>query len=113
VTQLRHRAQHRAKRIIVRKQARLDAIALLDPIALDSLSEARRLANALEVRYRRLAISGSSLRIRPEYGADIRVALFKAWLIFFRTTDDSIIILRVLHGRAHPLRNRAKVDRSP
>lgn len=61
-------------------------------------------------RFNRLLTTGWALRLRPEYGIGVRVAKFKAWLVFFRLNEQSVIILRVLHGSAHPKRNLAKVS---
>ena len=99
------------RKLIIRKLARLDAIEIIDIIARDSEDEALRFADALEARYRQLIITGASLRIRQEYGADIKIALFKSWLIFFTVTDKALMIRRVLHGRSHPKRNQAKVSK--
>jgi plasmid stabilization system protein ParE len=104
--------ERRKRKLIVRKQARLDAIKIFDTIAIDTEVGAERLAEALEARYRQLLITGAALRIRREYGVDIRIALFRSWLIFFRVTETKVLILRVLHGSAHPKRNQAKVSKT-
>ena len=100
------------RRLIIRKRARLDAIEIIDAIAIDSEDDASRFSDALEARYRQLVITGPSLRIRQEYGADIKIALFKSWLIFFTVTDKAVMVRRVLHGRSHPKRNQAKVSKT-
>ena len=37
-------------------------------------------------------------RIRSELGADLRVAGFRKYLIFYRVSGDAVSIVRVLHG---------------
>ncbi|NJR14035.1 MAG: type II toxin-antitoxin system RelE/ParE family toxin [Phyllobacteriaceae bacterium] len=95
------------RRLIVRPQAQTDIFDITDRIAADSLEAAHRLDMAFAERLNDLCATGAALRVRLEFGSDIRIAKFKSWLIFFRATPQSIIVFRVLHGAMHPKRIRA------
>lgn len=90
--------------LVVTPLATADLKALLRPIQAEDPMTASKLNEGFQATFRRLCTTGGSLRLRREFGTDIRVALFKPWMIFFRASDDEIVVLRVLHGAMHPKR---------
>jgi toxin ParE1/3/4 len=52
----------------------------------------------IEQRIRELANNPGTARLRSDIGPDIRSALIGRHVVFFRTTEAGILILRVLHA---------------
>ena len=89
-----------------------DVDAIIEALQTDYPLVAEKLNYDFEERFRRLIITGHSLRFRPEFGKNVRAVKFKSWMVFFSITDSTVPILRVLHGNAHPKRNQAKVSKT-
>jgi plasmid stabilization system protein ParE len=89
-----------------------DIDAIIEALQADYPLIAEKLNFEFEERFRRLLITGHSLRFRPEFGKNVRAVKFKSWMVFYNITDSTVLILRVLHGSAHPKRNQAKVSKT-
>jgi toxin ParE1/3/4 len=85
----------RRHRIVYSETARADIIAIGDEIreAAGELIAARIVATVESLEF-----MPARHRIRPELGADLRVAGFRKYLIFYRVVDDAVSIVRVLLG---------------
>jgi plasmid stabilization system protein ParE len=91
----------------VSRRALSDLETIVTRIALDSPDTARQLKQELESRFLDAARVGTRLRKRTEFGDDIRVLQHKPWMIFYCVKDNTVEILRVLHGAMHPKRLKA------
>jgi toxin ParE1/3/4 len=87
------------RRLLIRPQARLDLLEIWHHIARDSIDAANRVAESLES-----AIRG--LRDMPGKGhlrGDVKNSAFRFWseksyVIAYRYDDDSVTVVRVVHG---------------
>ena len=84
--------------------AREDIIILAEHIAMDSIDAADRFLDAVQGTCEELVHMpeiGSSCRFKNEKASGIRVKTvpgFENHLIFYRPSDDGLLIVRVLHG---------------
>ena len=88
----------RRHRIVYSETARADIIAIGDEIrkAAGELI-AERFVARIVATVESLEFMPARHRIRSELGADLRVAGFRKYLIFYGC-DDAVSIVRVLHG---------------
>ena len=89
----------RGYRIVYSETARADIIAIGDKIR-EAAGEliAERFVARIVATVESLEFMPARHRIRAELGADLRVAGFHKYLIFYRVTNDVVSIVRVLHG---------------
>jgi len=89
----------RRHRIVYSETARADIIAIGDEIR-EAAGEliAERFVARIVATVESLEFMPARHRIRPELGADLRVAGFRKYLIFYRVVDDAVSIVRVLLG---------------
>jgi toxin ParE1/3/4 len=71
---------------------------IADFIATDSPRHAMRLLRDLRAKMKAIARQPELYRLRPEIGADARVALVGQYLILFRIHRNAVRIERVVHG---------------
>ena len=67
-------------------------------IAQDSPRHAARLLRLLRARMKEIARNPKIYRLRPEIGADARLATVGNYVILFRTRQNTVRIERVVHG---------------
>ena len=80
-------------------EADLDEIALF--IAADSPKRALRFVDEIRALCASLIENPARYRLREEYGAEVRVAVYGKYLIFYAERGSGVIIERVLHGSRH------------
>jgi toxin ParE1/3/4 len=106
--------------VFVLRQARSDVDEIAMYIAGDRLEAGMRFVRAFDeccARLRLLPFIGRLVRIPGGSATNLRcyhVAGFENWLVFYRTLEDKVHILRVLHGaRDVPavLRDELRPDR--
>jgi toxin ParE1/3/4 len=92
------------RRIVVHDEARFDAIDIAYFIAEDSLEVADRFAVALGAAYKRL-VNMPEIGVRREFGNPTLKGMrmwpvpgFQSYMIFYRSSDTEIRIIRVLHA---------------
>jgi plasmid stabilization system protein ParE len=71
---------------------------IVDYIAQDSPRQAARLLRALRARMNETARQPELYRLRPELGAEARLATAGQYVILFRVRQNSVRIERVVHG---------------
>ena len=71
---------------------------IADYIALESPRHAARLLGTLDAKMKEIARQPQLYRLRPEVGADARLACVGQYVILFRVRKDAVRIERVLHG---------------
>lgn len=67
-------------------------------IAQDSPRHAVRMLRVLRARIKEIARQPQIYRLRPELGAEARLATVGNYVILFRIRQDSVRIERVVHG---------------
>jgi plasmid stabilization system protein ParE len=67
-------------------------------IARDSPHQAARMLRVLHVRMKEIAKPPQIYRLRPEIGAEARLATVGNYVILFRIRQDTVRIERVVHG---------------
>lgn len=71
---------------------------IADFIAQDSPRHAARMLRLLRARMKEIAKQPEMYRLRPEIGAEARLATVGNYLILFRIRQHAVRIERVLHG---------------
>lgn len=71
---------------------------IADYIARDSPRHAIRMLRLLRARMKEIARQPEIYRLRPEIGAEARLATVGNYVILFRIHRDAVRIERVLHG---------------
>jgi plasmid stabilization system protein ParE len=71
---------------------------IVDYIALDSPRQAARVLRLLSERMKEIAKHPQIYRLRPEIGAEARLATVGNYVILFRIRHDAVRIERVVHG---------------
>jgi len=71
---------------------------IADYIARDSPRHAIRMLRLLRARMKEIARQPEICRLRPEIGAEARLATVGNYVILFRIHRDAVRIERVLHG---------------
>ena len=67
-------------------------------IAQDSPRHAARMLRLLRARIKEIARNPKIYRLRPEIGADARLATVRNYVILFRIRQKTVRIERVVHG---------------
>ena len=67
-------------------------------IAQDSPRHAARMLGLLRVRMKEIARNPKIYRLRPEIGADARLATVGNYVVLFRIREKTVRIERVVHG---------------
>lgn len=78
--------------------AEQDLETIADYIATDNPARALSFVRELRAQCQRLCLNPSGYRLRPELGKSIRSCAHGHYIIFFETTSDSVLIVRILHG---------------
>ena len=89
-------------RVVVTELADTDTAEILADIAGEAgYRTAEKYNLRIERLYNRLAMHPDSCEARPKLGAHIRVGVVVPYLVIYRHAagDDTVSILRVLHGR--------------
>jgi toxin ParE1/3/4 len=71
---------------------------IVDFIAQDSPRQAARVLRLLRARMKEIAKQPRIYRLRPDIGAEARLATVGNYVILFRIRADAVRIERVLHG---------------
>ncbi|MFZ0743780.1 MAG: type II toxin-antitoxin system RelE/ParE family toxin [Terracidiphilus sp.] len=71
---------------------------IADYIAQDSPRQAIRMLRVLHTRMKQIARQPQLYRLRPELGAEARLASVGHYVILFRIRHDAVRIERVVHG---------------
>lgn len=79
-------------------QAEEDLIELWIYIAQDNPSAADRLLDTIEQRCQALAENPLMGRLRPDIAPELRYFIVGRYLILYRTIENGIQIIRVIHG---------------
>ena len=75
-----------------------DLETIVDYIARDNPSRARSYVRELRLFCRKVATRPCSFPLREEFGANVRLAVYGAYLILFAERDGAVVIERVVHG---------------
>ncbi len=86
------------KPVIVSRRAEHDLADIADYISPDFPQRALSFIEELEAYFISIGERPLSFTSRPEWGADKRSAVYGRYVIVFRTYDDHVEILRVVHG---------------
>ena len=84
--------------VVFTQPARDDLREIALRIAERSPFHAHRFVGRIEVRTQNIAILPHAGAPRPQWGASVRVVIVKKYLIIHRVRDNTVQILRVLHG---------------
>ncbi|RRD44813.1 type II toxin-antitoxin system RelE/ParE family toxin [Comamonadaceae bacterium OH3737_COT-264] len=78
--------------------AEQDLEAIADYIANDNPTRALSFVRELRARCQRIAASPVSYRLRPELSDGIRSCVHGRYVIFFESSPDVVLIVRILHS---------------
>lgn len=92
--------------VVISRKARADLRSIADFIAADNPS--RSVSFVAELRERCLSLSRTPMQGRPapEIAPEVRILVFRSYLILHRVRDEAVLIDRVLHSardRSGPL----------
>lgn len=79
-------------------QAEEDLIEIWIYIAQDNPRAADRVLDDIEQRFHALAYNPLMGRLRPDIAPELRYFVVGSYLILYRTVEDGIQIVRVIHG---------------
>lgn len=79
-------------------QAEEDLIEIWFYIAQDNPGAADRVLDDIEQRFHALADNPLMGRLRPDIAPELRYFAVSSYLILYRTVEDEIQIIRVIHG---------------
>jgi toxin ParE1/3/4 len=86
-------------RVIVSPRARIDMREINAYIGgRGGRATAERFVDKIETAIAGLGIFPQSHSAQPHLGADIRLLMVNPYLVFYRVTDETVTVLRVLHG---------------
>lgn len=85
-------------RLAITPLAEQDLESIADYIAQDNPARAVTFVRDLQGQCQRLVVNPSGYRLRPELGDGIRSCAYGRYVIFFVTTPDEVIVIRILHG---------------
>lgn len=90
--------------VLLAPRAEQDLEEIGDYIAVDNPSRARSFVQEIRARFPKIADTPLAYPRRPELGDAIRACLHGRYAIFFKieSSNDSIVILRILHGARDP-----------
>lgn len=87
------------RRIVYSLEARADLLAIADYIANHaSHAIAEKFLGRIRNSIESMALLPGSRPLVPELGVDLRRLVVGRYLIFYRFDDDTIFIVRILHG---------------
>ncbi len=89
----------RRRRYRLSERAADDLTDIYDYIAKTNPKAAQRVVNAIQVKIRSIAALGLTGTPKDDMKSDLRAAVFRNHLIYFRVTASHLLILRILHGR--------------
>jgi plasmid stabilization system protein ParE len=82
--------------VIISPDAEADLVAIARYIRrLDGPKSAAAFVSELVLRCGKLAKTGSSLRLRPEFGENVRASQHKGYLVIFEIKNATVNILRI------------------
>lgn len=81
-----------------RDRAEADLVAIADYIAADNPRRAISFVDELIDRCLAIADNPLAPRERPEIGPGVRIVVYGKYLLIYRTVDDEVLILRIVHG---------------
>ena len=79
-------------------QADNDLLQIWEYIAQDSIEQADKFIDEINVAFKRLAKMPLSARLRPELGDNIRSRPYGNYVIFYEPLSNGILVLDVLWG---------------
>ncbi|MBL9131176.1 MAG: type II toxin-antitoxin system RelE/ParE family toxin [Verrucomicrobiaceae bacterium] len=85
-------------RVDLTLDAQADLKEIWEYVARDSVFQADRLLSRFEEKFHHLATHHGYGRPRPELAAGCRSHPFGNYCFYFRSTEDGILLLRVLHS---------------
>ncbi|MEF3062703.1 type II toxin-antitoxin system RelE/ParE family toxin [Ralstonia solanacearum] len=85
-------------RLAITPLAEQDLESIADYIAQDNPARAVIFVRELQGQCQRLVLNPPGYRLRPELGDGIRSCAHGRYVIFFVTTPDEVIVIRILHG---------------
>ncbi|WP_306423558.1 type II toxin-antitoxin system RelE/ParE family toxin [Methylorubrum podarium] len=88
----------RVRPVVISRRARADLRSIADHIAADNPSRAVSFVAELRERCRSLSETPMQGRPAPEIAPDVRILVFRSYLILHRLRDDAVLIDRVLHS---------------
>lgn len=86
------------KPVVISRRARVDLRDISDFIANDDPKRAVTFVAELRERCRSLSRTPFQGRAAPEIAADVRILVFRSYLILHRISDDAVLIDRVIHS---------------
>ncbi|MFG5120901.1 type II toxin-antitoxin system RelE/ParE family toxin [Methylorubrum sp. POS3] len=84
--------------VVISRRARADLRDIGDFIAVDDPTRAVSFVTELRERCRSLSHTPFQGRPTPEIAAEVRVLVFRSYLILHRVGDDVVLIDRVIHS---------------
>ena len=78
--------------------AEQDLEAIADYIAADNPVGALSFVRELRAQCQRITLNPPGYRLRPELGEGIRSCAHGHYVIFFETTTEDVLVVRILHG---------------
>jgi toxin ParE1/3/4 len=84
--------------IRLRPRAKADLVAIWEYIARDNEAQADAFIKTVDEKFRLLAQNPGIGRVRDELGASVRSLPVGRYVIFFRSGETYLEIIRVLHG---------------
>lgn len=90
----------RVRKLLIRPQARLDLLEIWHHIARDSVTNANRVLEKLDLAIRDLVLMPGKGHTR----VDVKATIYRFWtvhsyVIAYRFDDASVTVVRVVHGR--------------
>jgi len=86
------------KRLRISRPADTDMLEAWLHIATDNSTAADAFIDEIRAAMERLSRHPASGRLRDEFGPGIRSVVVQPYIIIYRETDETVDILRVLHG---------------
>lgn len=85
-------------RLVITPLAESDSEEIGDYIAIDNPDRALSFILELRGQCQIIALSPQAYRLRPELGSNIRSCVHGNYVIFFTHFEETVRILRILHG---------------
>jgi toxin ParE1/3/4 len=86
------------KKPVIAKQAEYDLGDIADYIARDNPERALSFTQEIRKQFNEVAERPLSFQSHDEWGVGLRSALFGRYHIIFSVIDDTVYVLRVIHG---------------
>lgn len=84
--------------VVITNDAESDLEAIADYIAIDSPRRATSFTAELIEKARNIGYMPRAYPSRPDIGLNVRVAIHREYVIFFRVRREFVEILRIVHG---------------